>query len=234
MIFGSLPEIVSSPINIRKELLRSYSTIYLEEEIRAEALSRNIGLFSSFLQLAAYESGSNPNFTKLSNQTGISVLTIKEYYQILIDTLIIYELPPYIKNLRKRIVKSSKYYFFDIGVKNAVADIPIEKNLINIDRGSLFEHFVILEMIRRQRLNDNFRLYYWRTSTDLEVDCIIETNDKIIPIEIKSGKNIRISDLSGLNAFLDEHDLKKGYVVSQDLKPYKLDDRITVIPWNYL
>jgi len=234
MVYGSLPEIISIANEQRKEILKSYSTIYLEEEIRAEAISRNIGVFSSFLQLIASESGRNPNFTKLSNETGISVITIKEYFQILVDTLIIHYLPPFIKSARRRIAKTPKYFFFDIGVKNATADVPLEKELVNIDRGSLFEHFIILEMFRRQRLNDNFRLYYWRTSTGLEVDFIVETNDKIIPIEIKSGKDIRISDLSGLNAFLDEHNLKKGYVVSQDLKPYKINDKITVIPWNYL
>lgn len=236
LIFGSLPEIVSRNTSTqRKEILKSYSTIYLEEEIRAEAISRNVGIFSSFLQLVAFESGTSPNFTKISNEIGLSVITIKEYFQILTDTLIIHQLPPYIKSARRRVVKTPKYYLFDIGVRNALADIPLEKELINITRGTLFEHFVILEMFRRQRLNGTFKLYYWRTSTDLEVDLIIETNDKkIIPIEIKSGKNIRIEELSGLNAFLIEHHLKKGYVITQDKKPYKLDDRITVIPWNYL
>lgn len=234
MVYGSLPEVVSIPASQRKQLLHSYSTIYLEEEIRAEAISRNLGLFSSFLQLAAYESGGNPNFTSLSNQTGISVITVKEYYQILLDTLIIHQLPPFIKNTRKRIVKTPKYYFFDIGVKNAVADIPIEENLTNIDRGSLFEHFVILEMFRRQNLKGDFKLYYWRTQSGLEVDLVIETNNKVIPIEIKSGKNIGLKDLSGLNTFLDDNKLEKGYVVTMDQKPYKLSDRITIIPWNYL
>lgn len=234
MVFGTLPEIVSVKKEQRKEILKSYSTIYLEEEIRAEAISRNVGVFSSFLQLIAFESGGNPNFTKISQETGISVITIKEYFQILVDTLIIHQLPPFIKSARRRVAKTPKYFFFDIGVKNATADVPLEDNLINIDKGSLFEHFVILEIFRRQRLNDSFKMYYWRTSTDLEVDLIIEINNKIIPIEIKSGKNIRISDLSGLNAFLDEHNVKKGYVISQDNKPYKLDDRITVVPWNYI
>jgi len=235
MVFGTLPEIISvEKKEQRKEILKSYSTIYLEEEIRAEAISRNVGVFSSFLQLIAFESGGNPNFTKISQETGISVITIKEYFQILLDTLIIHQLSPFTKSPRRRVAKTSKYFLFDIGVKNATADVPLENNLVNIDKGSLFEHFIILEMFRRQRLNDNFKMYYWRTSTDLEVDLVIETNNKIIPIEIKSGKNIRSSNLSGLNAFLDEFKLTKGFVVSQDDKPYKLDNRITVVPWNYL
>lgn len=234
IIYGSLPGIVSVDTEQRRELLKSYSTIYLEEEIRAEAISRNVGLFSSFLQLVSSESGGNPNFTKISNETGISVITIKEYFKVLVDTLIIHQLPPFIKSARRRISKTPKYFLFDMGVKNATADMPIEAGLINTDRGRLFEHFVILEMFRRQKLKNNFKLYYWRTQSDLEVDLVIETNDKIIPIEIKSAKFIRPSDLSGLKAFLDEHKINKGYVISQDLKPYKLSDKVTVIPWNYL
>lgn len=233
LVFGSLPEIVGLAPKQRRELLQSYATIYLEEEIRAEALSRNVGRFSSFLQLTAQESGTNPNFTKLSNQTGISVLTIREYYQILTDTLVIHQLPPFIKNARKRLIKTPRYYFFDLGVRNALAEIPLEAESINADKGRLFEHFVILEMFRRQRLTGKFRLYYWRTLSGLEVDLIIQTPKRLMPVEIKAAKNIRLEDLSGLKAFLDEQRLKQGYVVSLDEKPYRLDRYITVIPWNF-
>lgn len=232
--YGSLPGIVSVSTKQRRQLLKSYSTIYLEEEIRAEAVSRNVGLFSSFLQLMASESGKNPNFTKISNETGISQITIREYFQILADTLIIHRLPPFIKSTRRRLSKTPKYFLFDMGVRNAAADIPLEENVFNTDRGALFEHFVILEMFRRQKLKNNFKLYYWRTQSGLEVDLVIETNRKIIPLEIKSGKNIRAADMSGLNAFMREHKLGKGYVISQDLKPYRLDAKITVVPWDYL
>ena len=203
VIFGSLPGVVSVETQQRKELLKSYSTIYFEEEIRAEAISRNVGLFSAFLQLVSAESGGNPNFTKISNETGISVITVKEYFQILSDTLIVHQLPPFIKSARRRISKTPKYFLFDMGVKHAAADIPIETGLINTDRGRLFEHFIILEMFRRQTLKDDFRLYYWRTQSDLEVDLIVETSNKIIPFEINSCKNIRPADVSGFKAFLD-------------------------------
>ena len=233
LVFGTLPEIVGLPPKQRQALLQSYATIYLEEEIRAEALSRNVGRFGSFLQLAAQESGTNPNFAKLSNQTGISVLTIREYYQILVDTLVIHQLPPFIKNARKRLIKTPRYYFFDLGVRNALAEIPLEEKSINANKGLLFEHFVVLELFRRQRLTGNFQLYYWRTLSGLEVDLIIQTPKQLIPIEIKAAKNIRLADLSGLKAFLDEHRIKQGYVISLDEKPYRLDRNITVVPWNH-
>lgn len=225
LAYGSLPEIINMDTSTRNELLRSYATIYLEEEIRVEALSRNIGSFSSFLELAASESGGSPNFTKLSNEVGVSIITIREYFQILSDTLIIYKLPAFTKSLRRRLSKTSKYYFFDIGVKNTLAKTDIGNN---------FEHFVILEMFRRQKLIDKMKLYYWRTQIGQEVDLIIEVNGKIIPIEIKAQKNISLKDVSGLATFLQEYKVEKGYVISLDDKPYKIDSNITVIPWNYI
>lgn len=225
MNYGTLPEVVQLDNSTRKELLRSYSTIYLEEEIRIEALSRNIGSFSSFLELVASESGSSPNFSKLSNEVHISILTIREYFQILSDTLIIHKLPAYTKSLRRRLSKTFKYYFFDIGVKNALA---------KTDTGHDFEHFVILEMFRRQKLIDKMKIYYWRTQTGQEVDLIIDVAGKTFPIEIKAQKNINLRDVSGLTAFLEEYKIEKGYVISLDDKPYKISKNITVIPWNYI
>ena len=89
-------------------------------------------------------------------------------------------------------------------------------------------------MFRRQKLIDKMKLYYWRTQIGQEVDLIIEVNGKIIPIEIKAQKNISLKDVSGLATFLQEYKVEKGYVISLDDKPYKIDSNITVIPWNYI
>lgn len=234
LVFGSLPAAVTVMPKLRPPLLKSYATVYLEEEIRAEALSRNVGRFSSFLQLAAAESGGSPNFAKLSNQTGVSVLTIRDYFQILEDTLAIFSLPPFIKSIRRRIAKTPKYYFFDLGVRNALAQLPLTNELTNVSRGILFEHLVVLELFRRQRLSQDFRLYYWRTQSGLEVDVIIKTAKRLIPLEIKAARDIRPADVAGLKAFMDEFKVREGYVVSLDEKPYRLDEKITVVPWNYV
>ena len=149
--------------------------------------------------------------------------------------MVIEKLEPYIKNARKRIISSSKYYFFDIGVRNAAADAPLDKRLTNINRGILFEHFVILELFRRKRiLNKNMRFYYWRTQNGNEVDLVVEYKNKIIPFEIKASKDIRIADLSGLTTFMKDYDVDQGYVITLDLRPNKISDKITAIPWNYL
>lgn len=238
MIFGSLPGIVSLPDDQeRADMLKAYTQIYLEEEIRAEALSRKIGQFSRFLELAAQESGTNPNLTKLSLESGVSVPTIKEYYSILEDTLIVEKLEPYLKNARKRILTSPRYYFFDLGVRNALARLPLTEALINADKGRLFEHAVILEIIRRIRaMNLDYKVHYWRTGGGAEVDCVIDTGTSVIPVEIKSGSKVVLSALRGLSSFIETYKEKvsHAYVITNGRIPEKLTDRITALPWKFM
>ncbi len=238
LIYGSLPGIVSfGDDQDRRDILKAYTHIYLEEEIRAEALSRKIGAFGRFLELAAQESGTNPNFTKLSMEAGVSVPTIKEFFNLLEDTLVVEKVGPYLKNARKRILKSSRYYFFDIGVRNALARVPLTDDLVNAEKGKLFEHAVILELIRRIRsLNEDYKLYYWRTAGGAEVDCIIDTGVSLIPIEIKASSRVSLSDVNGLLSFIKSYkgQVKQAYVVTNGRIPEKLSDMITAIPWRYL
>lgn len=235
LIYGSLPAIAKMKKSERADFLRAYSEIYLEEEIRAEALSRKIGAFSRFLELAATESGTSPNLTKLSNESGVSAPSIKEFYRILEDTLVIERIDPFLRNSRKRILSSPRYYFFDIGVRNALARLPFSPNLINAQKGVLFEHAVILEIKRRIRaLNKDYKLYYWRTSGGAEVDCIIDLGDEVIPIEIKSSKTVSLSELKGLVSFLNQYKnlVKQAYVIVPEGRKEKLTEKITRLPWD--
>lgn len=234
LIYGSLPALPMIPKNERESYLRSYSEMYLEEEIRAEAISRKIGAFSRFLELAAVESGTAPNLSKLSQESGVSQPAIKEFYRILEDTLIAERIDPYLKNSRKRILSSSRYYFFDLGVRNTLARLPLTKKLINAQKGILFEHAIVLEIIRRIRvLNKNYKLYYWRTSGGAEVDCVLDLGGEIIPIEIKASKNISLSEIKGLKIFLEDYKeiAKHGYVITMGERKEKLAENIIAVPW---
>lgn len=234
LIYGSLPGIVCLAEKDKEDFLRAYAQIYLEEEIRAEALSRKIGAFSRFLELAANESGTSPNFSKLSNESGVSQPAIKEFYRLLEDTLVVERIDPYLKNSRKRILSSSRYYFFDIGVRNVLSRMPLSKKLVNAQKGILFEHAVVLEIIRRIRiLNKGYSVHYWRTSGGAEVDCIIDMGDRVIPIEIKASSRVSLSELRGLANFLADYpkQAKHGYVVTMGKRKEKLSDNITAIPW---
>ncbi|MBI5798736.1 MAG: ATP-binding protein [Candidatus Yonathbacteria bacterium] len=237
LIFGALPGIITLPKKEREDFLRSYTQIYLEEEIRAEALARKIGAFSQFLELAAAESGTSPNITKLSNESGVSQPALKEFYQILEDTLVVERVEPYRKNARKRILSSSRFYFFDIGVRNALARLPLSDNTVNAQKGILFEHAVMLEIIRRVRaLNKNYRVCFWRTSGGAEVDCVVDLGTSVIPIEIKASRIVSPSEIKGLKNFLVDYKniATEGYVITLGDKKEKLAENITALPWFHL
>ena len=238
LIFGSLPGIVAQAEDQdRESFLKAYAHIYLEEEIRAEALSRKIGAFSRFLELAASESGTSPNLTKLSMESGVSVPAVKEFFRLLEDTLIVERVDPYLKNARKRILSTPRYYFFDLGVRNALANMPFNNDLINLQKGILFEHAVVLEIIRRIKiLGENYKVCFWRTSGGAEVDCVIDCGQQVIPIEIKASKKVYLPELKGLNNFIEEYHkiAKQGYVITLGDKVEKITDKIIAIPWNYL
>lgn len=237
LVFGCLPGITTHTPDDRKGFLRSYTESYLEEEIRAEALSRNIGAFSRFLELAASESGSAPNMSKLSMESGVSVPTIKSYFSVLEDTLVVERIDPYLKNARKRILSTPRYYFFDTGVRNALARMPLDSQLVNAQKGTLFEHTVILEIIRRVRLkNLQCRVCFWRTKAGVEVDCVLDFGDHAVPIEIKATAHVSHSDASGVTAFLSEYPkaASHGYVVTDGTVPEKLSSSVTAVPWNMM
>ena len=147
------------------------------------------------------------------------------------------KLEPYLKNARKRILTSPRYYFFDTGVRNALARVPLSEELLNADKGKLFEHAVILEIIRRIRSqNLDYKVHYWRTGAGAEVDCVIDTGTSIIPIEIKAGSKVALSSLRGLSSFIETYPgkVKKAFVITSGRVPEQLTDMITVLPWRYL
>lgn len=238
MIYGSLPGIAALEDEAdRRDFLRAYASLYLEEEIRAEGTVRKVGAFSRFLELAANESGASPNLSKLAMEAGVSVPTIKEFYAILEETLVAERVDPYLKNARKRILSTPRYYLFDLGVRNALARLPLERALVTAQKGILFEHAVILEIIRRIRaLGKKYRVCFWRTSGGAEVDCIVDTGGGAIPIEIKAAARVRPGDVRGLASFLEEYRevAREGWVITQGNAPEKLSENITAIPWNHL
>jgi predicted AAA+ superfamily ATPase len=238
MAFGSLPGIVTrKEEEERWDYLEAYASSYLEEEVRAEALTRKLGAFGRFLQLAASESGTSPNFSKLSMEAGVSAPAIREFYSILQDTLIVERVDPYLKNARKRILATPRFYLFDTGVRNNLAGLRLDAETAMAQKGILFEHAVVLEIIRRIRLlRKKHRVCFWRTSGGAEVDCVIDMGDEVIPIEIKASERVRLGELKGLVNFLEDYRTvaRHGYVIFQGSHPLQLTENITALPWQYL
>ena len=236
LLDGTLPEIfLEKERDEREKLLEAYVTIYLEEEIRAEALVRNLGHFARFLELAASESGNIVNFSKLSQEIGVNHSTIMGYYQILEDCLITERVEPIIySKTRRKLSKTQKYLFYDLGVRRIAAR---EGHRLSLEQmGRLFEQYIGLEIIRFLRLNHpRFLLKYWRDLSGAEVDWVIDTGEELIPIEVKWTTAPSLQDAKHLQTFLNEYPAaKQGFIICQTPHPLKISDIILALNWRDL
>ena len=232
--FGCLPDIILQNDDALKEIdLNSYVTIYLEEEIRQEALVRNVGHFARFLQLAAIESGHTINAAKISQEIGVSSTTIQEYYQILDDCLIARRIDSLTQSkTNRRLIKSPKYIFFDLGVRRVAANEGINPN--RETQGHLFEQYIGLEILQQLNIHKPLaKLRYWRSSDGPEVDWVIETAGQLIPIEVKLTEIPKAKHLKHLQLFLREYTTAKvGYVICQVKHKIEIEKNIYALPWQ--
>lgn len=233
LIYGSLPGIVVDKNNINREQdLESYVVTYLEEEVRLEAVVRKLGEFAKFLRFAASESGQLSNFNKISRDVGVAQTTISSYYQILEDCLIAERIEPFSRtsSVRRRIVKSAKYLFFDLGIRRVAAHEGIK--LPDETMGRLLEQFVGLELLRLIRnKTQRFELNFWRDLEGREVDWVISSSDTIIPIEVKWTDNPSKKHIQHLMTFMKDYSLDRGFIICRCDKPRKLNDKIIALPW---
>ncbi len=237
LLLGNLPGVRLENEETAFETLSAYVDNYVEEEIRKEALVRNTASFNVFLQLAALESGKQVNLTKLSQESGIAVSTIKNYYQVLNDTFLGYWIYSYRKSQRKRLTTTPAFYFFDLGVRNATAEIRLNKNMLAELGGYLLEHLVGLELIQRAGyLGRGYNVSFWRTVSGAEVDFIFETPDEDIPIEVKWTEAPSTKHIRNIEKFIDLYPERafRGYLVCRIPKPQQLSERVLAIPFENL
>lgn len=234
LFYGSLPGILAvGKQSDRDTDLESYVTTYLEEEIRAEALVRNLGDFARFLELAASESGGIINLRKLSQEIGVSHTTIGAYYQILEDCLIAERIEPLTQSkTRKKLTKSEKYLFFDLGVRRLAAreGTKLPREII----GTLFEQFIGLELLRAAHIKGRgTKIRFWRDPDGPEVDWVVDEDGSHTPIEVKWTENPARSDIRHLEVFLSEYaSAKSGFLICQIPRKAKLGEKIFALPWQ--
>jgi len=214
----------------RPELLnRSYIGDYLKEEIAAEALTRNIPTFAKFLEAAAFSNGEVVSFTNISRECGVSSPTVKDYFQILEDTLLAHFVPAFQKRAKRRVVAAPKFYLFDLGIANTL----LNRGIISAGSeifGRAFEQFIFQEIIAHSHYSGLiYPVSYWRTASGLEVDFIL--GDREVALEVKGSLEVHTQHLRGLKAFGEEFKPKRSIVVSLDIKPRKVGD-ITIMPWQ--
>ncbi len=224
--YGGLPQVYLS--NEPAEELKAYISMYLKEEILEEALVRKLQSFSRFLQISSVTSGTMINFASLSNDIAVPASTIREYYGILEDTLVGFILPSWTKSIKRKAISTAKFYYFDIGVRNKVAEIKkLEKNTDQY--GQAFEHFIAMEIrayLSYKRIDEP--LSYWQAYNGYEVDFIIGDD---IAIEVKATDNPSAKHLKGLK-YLGEENICKTYYLVCMSKMNKVTNNIHIIFWE--
>ncbi|OGT44814.1 MAG: hypothetical protein A3E82_00085 [Gammaproteobacteria bacterium RIFCSPHIGHO2_12_FULL_38_11] len=228
MISGLLPAHYLSIDPIQE--LRSYIADYLKEEIAAEAVVQNIPAFSEFLKVAALTTGELLNYTNVARESGVSAKVVRSYFQILEDTLLGFRLAPWKRAIDRRLIETEKFYLFDVGVTNYLARRT--PKIGTSEFGKSFEHYILMELIAYKAYkNPELDIRYWRTSTGLEVDFIL--NDMEVAIEIKTAKRVHETDATALKILQSEHHVKQCIIVSFETEPKIICNHIHCLPWKH-
>ena len=212
-----------------RKSLRAYVTDYLKEEVFDEGLTRNIPAFSRFFDAMGYSHGELTNYSNIARDCGVDSKTVKEYYQILVDTLLGRFVSPFKKRQSRQVIgRAPKFYLFDVGVAGTLTNRYIAE-----PRGESFgralEHFILMELVAYRSLCElDYEINFWRTKTGLEVDFILGGGE--IAIEVKGTSRVDYRELRGISAFADEFSPKQAIVVCSEQQERVLGP-IRIMPW---
>lgn len=183
LIYGQYPHLIRNP-NDEKYLLNFTDSLIFKDILELN-LIEDKKLAKDLLKLLAWQIGNLINYSELANSLKADQRTIKRYIEIFEQSFILFRLYPYSKNKRDEISKSAKIFFYDTGVRNAlIGDFSTLES--RMDKGSLFENFIISELIKQDSYSDkNFKFYYWRTKQGSEIDMVLEKGNEIIGVEVK-------------------------------------------------
>lgn len=187
------------------DLLGTYGEVYLREEIRAEALTKNIGGYARFLDVAAVVSGHWLNYTKIASDAEMPKETIRRFVEVLEDTLLLFRVPSFQprRRISRRVSQRERVLLFDVGVRNALLSLH-RRPISQVEIGPLFEQWFLLQAIYLNRaLRKGWRISSYRTESGAEVDLVIERDDDIVGIEIKAGHGVGKSDARGLQSLAE-------------------------------
>lgn len=213
-----------------KKSLRAYTGDYLKEEVFNEGLVRNIPVFSRFFDAMAYSHGELVNYSNISRDCGVNSKVVREYYHILIDTLMGYFIEPFKRHQNRQVItRSPKFYLFDTGVAGIITKREIREEK-GIFFGKAFEHFILMEIIANRSYNNkDFDITFWRTKTGVEVDFIL--GDAEVAIEVKGTSRVDKKDLRSILVFNKEFSPGKSIVVCNESEE-RLYGPIRIIPYK--
>ncbi len=224
---GMLPRHYLSEEHVAWRRLQAYISVYLKEEIKAESLVRNLQTFNRFMEIAALTDGEMVNYSNIASDCGVDAKTVREYFDILQETLVGYMVPAYTKVVKRKLRQAPKFYYFDVAIPNYLLN---RRHLQpgSSDFGHAFEHLMMQELIAYMGYHfyEN-QLSYWHTYNDNEVDAVL--GNAAVAVEFKSNSDIQPRHLSGLKAFHEEHPDARLIVVSLDPVP-RLLNGVEVFP----
>jgi len=213
-----------------KKALQAYTQDYLKEEVFAEGLIRNIPAFSRFFDAMGYSHGELTNYSNIARDCGVDSKTVKEYYQILVDTLLGTIVEPFKRRQNRQVIsRAAKFYLFDVGVAGVITKRHLEE-----ERGELFgkalEHFIFMEIAAYNSYNElDYEINFWRTKSGLEVDFVLGTGE--VAIEVKSATQVNKRDLIPLIAFIEEYSPGKALVVCNE-REERVHGQIRIMPYK--
>lgn len=203
MFTGAYPRIYDMNLE-PSEWYSNYVATYLERDVRRVKNIADLSVFQQFLKMCAARSGQILNLSALGNDCGITHNTAKSWLSILQAGYIVYLLRPHYRNFNKRLIKSPKLYFYDSGLLSYLLGIFSSDVLkTHAHRGHIFETWVVSELLKG-RMNRGLKenIYFWRDNTGHEIDCIIDQGDKLMPLEMKSGKTVANDFFKGLHYYV--------------------------------
>lgn len=227
VLTGLLPDHYLSAEPLQE--LRSYIADYLKVEIAQEAVVQNIPAFAEFLRVAALTNAEILNYTNVARECGVSAKVVRQYFQILEDTLLGFRLFPWKKSRDRRLIETEKFYLFDVGVANYLA--RRQPQMGTPEFGKSFEHFIAMELVAYKAYkNPELDITFWRTASGFEVDFIL--NDMEVAIEIKASQRVHETDVRALKVLQEENKVKKCILVSFELESKILSDNVHCVPWR--
>ena len=228
LAFGHLPMAYNS--KNPKKFLSSYVHTYLKEEIHQESLTRSLPNFSRFLEAASFSQGGVLNVTNVSRECSVHRKVVESYFTILKDTLLSYEIKPFTKKRKRKLIQTVKFYFFDVGVFQTLRPKgPLDST--SAREGVALETLALQEMIAHNSYNDlGYDVFYWGTQDHKnEVDFILYGEKGIKAIEVKMSGKIRPQDYKGLLEFRKDYSNAEAFLLYTGKKSYVFND-IQVLP----
>jgi len=225
--YGQLPCVYTE--QNPKGYLESYVKTYLEEEVFQEGLTRNLAGFARFLEAASLSQASILNISSVARECSVERKVVESYFSILEDLLMAYRVPVFTKKAKRRMVSHPKFYFFDVGVYRTIRpcgplDMPEEIE------GSAFETLFFQELNAvNSSLGLGYKIHYWRTSNNIEVDFVLYGTKGIRVFEVKRTAKVSSAMLRGLRAFLQDYPMAKAYFVYGGNRRMK-DGKIAIVP----